>query len=96
MLKKVLCYTAVCLVGIFAALCISCTAPDTGTETQGSVTQSGEVSVTESERATDTAHEKDTESEALESSDTESATSVREPAADGFPNEAESGGTKRY
>lgn len=90
MLKKVLCYTAVCLMGLLAALCISCTAPDTGTETQGSVTQSVETSPSESETATDT------ERETVDSSDTEPETSVREPAADGFPNEAESGGTKRY
>lgn len=53
-------------------------------------TQTDEAEVTEASST------RGTESVTSATAATEPATTVREPALDGFPNEAESGGTKRY
>lgn len=84
-------YLCVLLSFLLAVAFVSCVAPHNGgVTTEGTEEKSEPTSETESERESETPSSEET------TVTTEPETTVRAPAADGFPNEAESGGTKRY
>lgn len=84
-------YFGVLLAAVLLASFVSCVAPHNGdVTTEGTEEKSEPTSETESELESETPSSEET------TVTTEPETTVRAPAADGFPNEAESDGTKRY